>query len=118
CMPVQIVGAPTVRDADGLAMSSRNQYLSAAERRVAPLIYATLQAAADRVHAGDADFASIERAGFQALESAGLRPDFFAVRRAADLDSPGADTRELVVLTAARLGKARLIDNVQVTRSR
>ncbi|MGH8275771.1 MAG: pantoate--beta-alanine ligase, partial [Steroidobacteraceae bacterium] len=68
CMPVQIVGAPTVRDADGLAMSSRNQYLSAAERRVAPLIYATLQAAADRVHAGDADFASIERAGFQALE--------------------------------------------------
>jgi pantoate--beta-alanine ligase len=116
CMRVEIVGAPTVRDADGLAMSSRNQYLTAAERQVAPVIYATLEAAAGRIRAGDADFASIERFGFQALESARLRPDYFSVRRARDLISPDATTRELVVLAAARLGRARLIDNVQATR--
>jgi pantoate--beta-alanine ligase len=116
CMRVEIVGAPTVRDADGLAMSSRNQYLTAAERRLAPAIYRTLEAAAGRIRAGDAEFASIERFGFQALESAGFRPDYFSVRRAADLTSPDAATRELVVLAAARLGRARLIDNVQATR--
>lgn len=116
CMRVEIVGAPTVRDADGLAKSSRNQYLTAAERTRAPVIYATLEAAAARIRAGDADFAGIERGGFQALEGAGLRPDYFSVRRAADLTSPDAATRELVVLAAARLGRARLIDNVQATR--
>ena len=117
CMRVEIVGAPTMRDADGLALSSRNQYLTPAERKLAPVIYATLEAAAARLRAGDAQFASIERAGFQALEGAGLRPDYFSVRRADDLTAPSPETRELVVLAAARLGKARLIDNVQATRS-
>jgi pantoate--beta-alanine ligase len=116
CMPVTLIGAPTVRDADGVAMSSRNQYLTAAERAIAPQIYAALQAAAQRLGAGDADFASIERSGFQRLESAGFRPDYFSVRQAADLAPPAAGARELVILTAARLGKARLIDNVQVMR--
>jgi pantoate--beta-alanine ligase len=117
CMPVEIVAAPTMRDGDGLAMSSRNQYLSAAERALAPTIYATLTAAAERLRAGDAEFARIERTGFSALERAGFRPDYFSVRDAADLSAPGPASRELVVLTAARLGKARLIDNVRVTRS-
>jgi pantoate--beta-alanine ligase len=116
CMPVEIIGAPTVRDADGLAMSSRNQYLTAAERALAPTIHATLQTAAQRLAAGDAEFASIERAGVQTLESAGFRPDYFAVRDAANLSAPLAGTRALVALTAARIGKARLIDNLQVTR--
>lgn len=116
CMRVEIVGAPTLRDTDGLALSSRNQYLTPAERKVAPVIYATLEAAAGRLRAGDAQLASIERSGFQALEGSGLRPDYFSVRRADDLTAPGPETRELVVLAAARLGKARLIDNVQVTR--
>jgi pantoate--beta-alanine ligase len=116
CMPVQIVAAPTVRDADGLAMSSRNQYLTPAERALAPKIYATLQAAATRVRSGEADFASIERSGFKALEGAGFRPDYFSLRQAADLAPPSAASRELVVLTAARLSRARLIDNVQVAR--
>ena len=71
CMPVQIVAAPTVRDSDGLAMSSRNQYLTPAERQIAPRIYATLLAAVNRLRAGDSDFAGIERSGIQALESAG-----------------------------------------------
>ncbi|HXZ60857.1 MAG TPA: pantoate--beta-alanine ligase [Steroidobacteraceae bacterium] len=116
CMRVEIVGAPTLRDVDGLALSSRNQYLTAAERKLAPVIFATLEAAAARVRAGDAGFAAIERGGFEALGRAGLRPDYFAVRRAADLGTPERETRELVVLAAARLGKARLIDNVQATR--
>jgi pantoate--beta-alanine ligase len=116
CMPVKIVGAPTVRDHDGLAMSSRNQYLTEAERALAPRIQAALQAAAQRVRAGDVDFASIERAGFRALENAGFRPDYFSVRKSEDLGTASALARELVILTAARIGKARLIDNVQVTR--
>lgn len=116
CMRVEIVGAPTLRDTDGLALSSRNQYLTPAERTLAPVIYATLAAAAARVRAGDLQFASIERSGFQALEGAGLRPDYFSVRRADDLSSPAPETRALVVLAAARLGRARLIDNVQVAR--
>ncbi len=116
CMPVGIIAAPTVREADGLAMSSRNQYLTAEERARAPVIYRTLQAAALRLSAGDRDHAGIERAGIRALESEGLRPDYFSVRRAEDLAPAQADTRHLVVLTAARLGKARLIDNIQVRR--
>src|SRR5437879_800717 len=72
CMPVQIVAAPTVRDSDGLAMSSRNQYLTPAERQIAPRIYATLLAAVNRLRAGDSDFAGIERSGIQAPERAGF----------------------------------------------
>jgi pantoate--beta-alanine ligase len=116
CMPIEIVGAPTVRDHDGLAMSSRNQYLTAAERALAPQIYVALEAAAARVRAGDVDFASIESAGFRELERTGFRPDYFSVRKAADLSPATREARELVILTAARIGKARLIDNVQVTR--
>ena len=114
CMPVEIVGAPTLRDADGLALSSRNQYLSAAERARAPKIYATLQQAAARLSAGEHDYGAIERAGVEELAAAGFQPDYLAVRSAADLTPPSAGTRALVVLVAARLGKARLIDNLQV----
>ena len=116
CMPVEVVAAATVRDSDGLAMSSRNQYLTPAERQVAPRIYQTLTAAASRLRAGETDFAGIERFGSQTLEGAGMRPDYFAVRQAKDLSTPLPDTRHLVVLTAARLGKARLIDNIQVAQ--
>jgi pantoate--beta-alanine ligase len=116
CLAVEIVGAPTVRDADGLAMSSRNQYLTPAERQIAPRIYQTLLAAANRLQAGDTEFASIERTGVDALEKAGMKPDYFSIRRAQDLGAPNPDTKHLVVLTAARLGKARLIDNVQVRK--
>jgi len=116
CLPVEIVGAPTVRDSDGLAMSSRNQYLTPAERQLAPRIYQTLQAAVQRLQAGDCEFASIERSGVEALEKAGMKPDYFSVKRAGDLGPPAPDVKHLVVLTAARLGKARLIDNVQVRK--
>ena len=116
CMPVEVVAAATVRDSDGLAMSSRNQYLTPEERQVAPRIYQTLLAATNRLRAGEIDFAGIERSGVQTLEGAGMRPDYFAIRQAQDLSPPRADTSHLVVLTAARLGKARLIDNVQVKK--
>ena len=116
CMPIAIIAAPTVREPDGLAMSSRNQYLTVEERRKAPVIHQTLLAAVARLRAGDRDFAAIERAAVVALERAGFRPDYFAVRRADDLGSPDVDTRRLVALVAARLGRARLIDNLQVER--
>jgi pantoate--beta-alanine ligase len=115
CLPITIIAAPTVREPGGLAMSSRNQYLTEDERRTAPLIHQTLLAAVTRLRAGERDFAAIERAGTGALERGGFRPDYFAVRRADDLGGPDANTRHFVVLTAARLGRARLIDNLQVT---
>jgi pantoate--beta-alanine ligase len=114
CMPVTIVPAPTVRDPDGLAMSSRNQYLTDEERRKAPVIHQTLLAAVERLRAGDRDFAAIERNALQTLERSGFSPDYFAVRRADDLSTPQADTPNFVILAAARLGRARLIDNLQV----
>lgn len=113
CLRVEIVGAPTVREADGLAMSSRNQYLTPEERRVAPTIYRQLQQAVAALKAGERQFSRIEETGRAALNSAGFRTDYFSVRDARDLSPAQPDTRHFVVLTAARLGKARLIDNLQ-----
>jgi pantoate--beta-alanine ligase len=113
CMPMEIVGVPTTREPDGLAMSSRNRYLSADERRLAPRIYAELERARLAIEGGARDYAAIEHAGLEALRTAGFRPDYFSVRDAATLLLPEAASRELVVLTAARIGRARLIDNVR-----
>jgi pantoate--beta-alanine ligase len=115
CMPVTIIGAATVRESDGLAMSSRNQYLTPTERGIAPLIYRQLQRARTRL-LGAATDAEVEAEGLAALSAAGFRPDYFTVRDARDLQPAMPHTRELVVLVAARLGKARLIDNLRVTR--
>lgn len=114
CLPVEIVGAPTMREADGLAMSSRNQYLTDAERALAPRIHAELQRAVAQLARGGADVAALERAGAAALTEAGFKVDYFSVRRAVDLLTPVAEDRDLVVLAAARLGRARLIDNLRV----
>lgn len=114
CMPIEIIGAPTVRESDGLAMSSRNRYLSAADRAAAPAIFKALTAAIDRLKAGDRDFGAIERGGGESLATAGFQLDYFAVRDVANLQTPTPATRECVVLTAARIGKARLIDNLRV----
>jgi pantoate--beta-alanine ligase len=113
-LPVEIVGAPTVRSPDGLAMSSRNRYLSDAERALAPRIHATLRAAAARIDGGQRDYAALSAWAAGELRAAQMQPDYFEIRDAATLLSPAADTRELVILTAARLGKARLIDNLRV----
>ncbi|EQD41503.1 Pantoate-beta-alanine ligase, partial [mine drainage metagenome] len=98
----------------GLAMSSRNQYLTDLERARAPALYRALRAAASRIEAGARAYEDIESEGLRALESEGLRVDYFAIRRAEDLGPPTPESRHLVILTAAHLGKARLIDNAQV----
>jgi pantoate--beta-alanine ligase len=116
CVPIEIIGAPTVRENDGLAMSSRNQYLTEEERRTAPNLYQALTRAVNRIKSGEKDFAAIEAAELDTLEKHGFRPDYFTVRDGKSLTSPAADARHLVVLVAARLGKARLIDNLQLTR--
>jgi pantoate--beta-alanine ligase len=112
--PVEIVGVPTVREDDGLAMSSRNRYLTVEERRAAPALYAALRNAAAQLEAGERDYRAVEKAAKQALTVAGLRPDYFEIRRADDLAMPGADDTRLRVLAAAWLGRARLIDNCPV----
>jgi pantoate--beta-alanine ligase len=105
-----------VREPDGLAMSSRNQYLSEAERAVAPAIHAALKSAAEALGRGGARVAAVEADGAGALVARGFRLDYFSVRRVSDLEPPAPGDRELVVLVAARLGRARLIDNIQVNR--
>jgi len=114
-LPVEIQGLATVREADGLAMSSRNGYLTAEERARAPALYQTLIRCGERLVAGQA-IAEVERQASEELAAAGFGPDYVSVRRAADLGTPGEGDPELVVLAAARLGRARLIDNLRVTR--
>jgi pantoate--beta-alanine ligase len=115
---VKIVGAPTVRADDGLALSSRNRYLSPQERATAPAIYKSLDRARRRIEAGDVDYAAIEAEGIAAITAAGIRPDYFEVRTADRLARPKGGEVELVVLAAGRLGKARLIDNLQCAAPR
>jgi pantoate--beta-alanine ligase len=113
-MPVEIVSAPTVREADGLACSSRNQYLTDNERKIAPALYRALQQLGTDLEAGKRNFTELEQRGMQELSAQGFVPDYVAVRRAVNLEPPDRDTDALVILGAARLGKARLIDNVLV----
>jgi pantoate--beta-alanine ligase len=113
-LPVEIVPAETVRAEDGLALSSRNGYLSPAERSEAPRLYRCLRAARDEVLAGKRDFRRIELQAMSTLADKGWRPDYVSVRRQADLQPPGDGDRELVVLAAAFLGRTRLIDNVEL----
>ncbi len=118
CMPVEIIGLPTTREADGLAMSSRNRYLTPEQRALAPHIFAALERAREQLEKGRTDFDAIEREGMSALQAAGFRPDYFAVRDAETLALPTRDSKNLVVLTAARIGRARLIDNVRAVVTR
>ncbi len=111
---IRIVTAPTVRENDGLAWSSRNQYLTEAERKTAPALYRTLQQVALALESGDRGYAELERGAMAALKDAGFEPEYVSIRRAENLDPPHRDTDDLVVLAAARLGKARLIDNVKL----
>lgn len=117
-LPIEIVPHETVRADDGLALSSRNGYLSAAERAKAPELYARLKAVQAAVNGGARDLAAVERDAMQWLAQNGWKPDYIAIRKRQDLKAPSAQEHaageKLVVLTAARLGSTRLIDNLEI----
>ncbi|MEI2743017.1 MAG: pantoate--beta-alanine ligase [Candidatus Competibacter sp.] len=112
--PIEIIGVPTVRETDGLAMSSRNGYLTSQERAIAPALYGTLSASAQRLRAGERDYQRLADEAKATLAAAGFRPDYFEIRRAGDLQPPSGEDTHLRILAAAWLGKARLIDNLAV----
>ena len=110
-----IVGSPTVRERDGLAMSSRNLYLGERYRTDAPGLYLTLKGVAERVGGGERGYDLLEESAMNSLRGLGFNPDYVSVRNAPDLTRPTNDNRNLIVLGAAWLGKTRLIDNVRVS---
>ncbi|MDH5190400.1 MAG: pantoate--beta-alanine ligase [Gammaproteobacteria bacterium] len=113
-LPVEIITIPTQRESDGLAMSSRNGYLSEQERQVAPLLYKTLCQARDQLRAKAVHFSEIEQQANEVLTKAGFKPDYFSIRHSGDLSEPAEDEKQLVILVAAYLGKTRLIDNILI----
>ncbi|KKB65122.1 pantothenate synthetase [Robbsia andropogonis] len=120
-LPTDIIAAETVRDIDGLALSSRNRFLSAADRAEAPRLYALLSEIRASVRAGEQDLGALEAKARTALQGTGWQPDYIAIRRRADLRAPQTDdiahaatAESLVVLAAAKLGGTRLIDNLEI----
>ncbi len=117
-LPTEILPHETVRDADGLALSSRNRFLSSQERREAPHLYQALGRVRARLLAGERDLARLQQDSVAELAARGWQPDYIAIRRQRDLKTPDAREIEagepLVVLAAARLGITRLIDNLEI----
>ncbi|SAK39735.1 pantoate--beta-alanine ligase [Caballeronia temeraria] len=115
-LPTEIVAAETVRDEDGLALSSRNRFLSADERAEAPQLAAALRRVRDAVLSGNRDIAALERDAMNALAERGWKPDYISVRKRSNLIAPGAGETDaqLVVVAAAKLGNTRLIDNLEI----
>ena len=112
CMSVQIIEAPVARADDGLALSSRNSYLTEDERKVAPRLYQILQDARAKIQEGNHFYSLLEEQAKVALLEAGLHPDYFSICCQKTLEPASSDDRELVILAAAYLGQTRLIDNV------
>ena len=113
-LPVAVMAGATQRDRDGLAISSRNHYLTAEERRRAPILHSTLEQVGAQLARGERDYETLEASAINRLKESGFQPEYVEVRRACDLAKPnGSQTpEELVVLAAAWLGRARLIDNL------
>ncbi|CAH9053375.1 Pantothenate synthetase [Pseudoalteromonas holothuriae] len=114
-MPIEIVGVPTKREANGLAMSSRNGYLSAKEKETAKVLFQVLNSAVKALQTGDKGFDAIEQQAKQTLVKSGLKPDYFNIAEAVTLKPACNNDQHLVILTAAYLGQVRLIDNMQLT---
>lgn len=115
CFPVEIIGEPTIREKNGLAMSSRNQYLTTTERERAAVLYQSLLHAQQQIASGEKEFSAIEAQAIASLKAAGFRPEYFEIRRAQDLQPAIGSDQKLVILVAAWLGEARLIDNLAFT---
>ena len=115
CMPVEIVSVPVVREHDGLAYGTRNRHLSSRDRNFASRLHDALKVCRRRLIDGERNFAAAAEAGFEELDRGGLHREYFSVRQALDLMPPRADSRDLVVLAAARLGLSRLVDCLRVT---
>ncbi|UZE05462.1 pantoate--beta-alanine ligase [Pseudomonas corrugata] len=113
-MPIQIIGEPTVRAEDGLALSSRNGFLSPEQRAVAPLVYRSLSSIAEAIRQGQRDFPALVAEQVKQLEAAGMRPDYLEIRQARTLRPAAPEDRDLVILVAAFLGTTRLIDNLHL----
>lgn len=115
-LPIEVIPGETVRADDGLALSSRNGYLSATERAEAPRLHRCLTTIAQAIRGGQSDYTALETAATEELRAHGWAPDYIAVRKRIDLQSPPADKSAppLVVLAAARLGNTRLIDNLEI----
>jgi pantoate--beta-alanine ligase len=117
-LPTEIIGAETWRAEDGLALSSRNGYLSPAERAEAPELYKALNVVANEMRAGHLDTTRLERAAMESLASRGWKPDYISIRKRVDLQPPSAGDlaqgTPLVVVAAAKLGTTRLIDNLEI----
>ncbi|MEN9461022.1 MAG: hypothetical protein RIS84_1042 [Pseudomonadota bacterium] len=113
-LPLQIISVPTMRETDGLAMSSRNGYLTAEERDVAPYLYQVLNTVKQQLLAGERDFTALENHAAQLLAAHSFIPDYISIRNAETLQPAQQGDNKLVILAAAKLGKPRLIDNLQV----
>ena len=111
--PIEIIGMPTRREEDGLAMSSRNSRLSEEERQKAPALYRALRTTRDKIRAGEQDFARLEAQVMEHITGEGLQPEYLRVRSAKDLGSPQIND-DLVIVAAAHLGQTRLIDNIRI----
>jgi pantoate--beta-alanine ligase len=113
-LPINIIGGETVRGEDGLALSSRNGYLSPEQRAEAPRLYRLLTELRDAIRAGETDFAKLEKTATEALNKAGWKTDYVAVRQQSDLTPAKNANVPLVALAASRLGTTRLIDNIEI----
>ncbi len=113
-VPTRIVGVQTGRAEDGLALSSRNMYLTAEERKIAPELYRNLVAAKNKILAGERNYFAVEEEALKNLYEAGFRPDYFHVSNRSTLEAPTPADDKLIILAAAQLGKARLIDNCKL----
>ncbi len=113
-MPIKIIGEPTVRADDGLALSSRNGYLSPEQRAAAPALYCVISQIGTAIRAGEQDFVRLLEDGRRELEAAGFRIDYLEIRDASSLRPATAENSDLVILAAAFLGKTRLIDNLHL----
>jgi pantoate--beta-alanine ligase len=112
---IKIIAVPTFREKSGLAMSSRNGYLSTTEREQAAFLYQCLQSLRDKIIAGERNYAALQKWAFQQLVEQKFQPDYIEIRQQLDLQTPTQAQTQLVILVAAQLGKARLIDNLSLT---